>query len=142
MRSAMKALCAASIVLGAIFAAPHSAAAQGMSHKSARHQVKQHQMSQQEGMRYSRTRNLLCDDGTWMTKAIGCANHGGVAARQVTPRASEQAILHANEHSAVARAYANTTARRAIARCKDGTYWHASTRADACVDHGGVRRWL
>lgn len=135
MRSALKALCAASVVLGATFAAPHAATAQGMNHKA----VKQ-QMKQQQGMRYSRTRNLLCEDGTWTSKAVGCGNHGGVAARQVTPRASEQAVLHANEHSAVARAYANRTARNAIARCNDGTYWHASTRTDACTNHGGVRR--
>lgn len=91
---------------------------------------------------YSKRYHVLCEDGLWTSHSKGCANHGGVAARQYTPRASEEAILHANEHSAVARAYANGISRRAIARCVDGTYWHATTRVDACSNHGGVARWL
>ena len=88
---------------------------------------------------------ILCDDGTWSFVSSGCAGHGGIASRQYNrpiPHASEQGILHANANSAVARAYANGIAARAIARCSDGTFWHALTRTNACYRHGGVARWL
>jgi hypothetical protein len=92
----------------------------------------------------TRGNRVLCEDGTWAYSSTGCANRGGLASRQYTPtpRASEQGILHANEHSAVARAYSNTISRHAIARCSDGTYWHATTRTNACSGHGGVATWL
>jgi hypothetical protein len=82
---------------------------------------------------------VLCEDGTW--SYTNCVNHGGLASRQYTPRASDQAVLHANEHSAVARAYANRMRASAVARCKDGTYWHATNHVRACYAHGGVARW-
>jgi hypothetical protein len=88
--------------------------------------------------RTTRTR-VLCDDGTWSYS--NCVDHGGLASRQYTPRASEVAVLHANEHSAVARAYANRLRASAVARCNDGTYWHATNHVRACYAHGGVARW-
>ena len=93
-------------------------------------------------------RRLLCGDGTWAVSSAGCATHDGVAARQVevrqvTPVASARARERANVRSAVVRrAYANRTSAGAIARCVDGTYWHARTRTSACVNHGGVANWL
>jgi hypothetical protein len=93
-------------------------------------------------------RRILCGDGTWALSGAACANHDGVAARQVevrrvTPVASVRARERANAHSAVARsAYVNRTRAGAIARCVDGTYWHARTRTSACANHGGVANWL
>ena len=92
-------------------------------------------------------RRILCGDGTWAVSGEACANHDGVAARQVevrrvTPVASVRARERANVNSAVRRAYVNRTRAGAIARCVDGTYWHARTRTSACVNHGGVASWL
>jgi hypothetical protein len=136
MRSAFKVLCAASMMIGVTLAAPQAANAQST------HRAMQQRYNHQVATRYSRIYSVLCEDGMWTRKGANCLDHGGVAARQYTPRASAEAVLHANEHSAVARAYANGTRTSAIARCTDGTYWHASTRRGACYDHGGVRRWL
>ena len=30
----------------------------------------------------------------------------------------------------------------ATAECRDGTFFHGAPEAHACVEHGGVRRWL
>lgn len=30
----------------------------------------------------------------------------------------------------------------ATAQCKDGSYYHGRPGGAACVDHGGVRKWL
>jgi hypothetical protein len=93
-------------------------------------------------------RRILCGDGTWSVSGAACANHDGVAARQVevrrvTPVASVRARERANVNSAVVRrAYVNRTRAGAIARCTDGTYWHARTRTSACVNHCGVANWL
>jgi Protein of unknown function (DUF3761) len=100
----------------------------------------------------SRTRRerVLCEDGTWSTAGrASCDSHGGLAARyQVTtttppPRASARARARASTRSAVYRStYSNTNPTRAIARCNDGTYWHSTTRVNACSGHGGVSTWL
>jgi hypothetical protein len=93
-------------------------------------------------------KRILCGDGTWALSGAACANHDGVAARQLEirrvarPVASARARERANVNSAVRRAYVNRTRAGAIARCVDGTYWHARTRTSACVNHGGVANWL
>jgi hypothetical protein len=93
-----------------------------------------------------RTR-VLCADGYWVTRTSNaCYNRGGLALRQgsyyAVPRASARARERAALNSAVRRsAYSNLTANGAIARCMDGTYWHATTRTGACYRHGGVARW-
>jgi hypothetical protein len=89
----------------------------------------------------------LCEDGTVVYRSINtCAGHGGLASRQGTyssyPPASDRARERANANSAVIRGrHANNVRTGAIARCNDGTYWHASDRNDACYLHGGVARW-
>lgn len=170
MRS-IQSLCAASLLLGAcVLASPGISAAQGndkvieKANKQIDHQQADHPVMSQQGdhqvnqggdrhvtrtVRTTRRGNrivtrttrarALCEDGTWSFS--NCADRGGLASRQYTPRASEQAILHANEHSAVARAYANRMRTSAIARCNDGTYWHATNHVRACSGHGGVARW-
>jgi hypothetical protein len=88
---------------------------------------------------------ILCEDGTVFRTSIACAGHGGVAARQGPPggypRASDRARERANENSAVVRGIGNNVRNNAIARCADGTYWHANTRDNACYGHGGVATW-
>lgn len=92
---------------------------------------------------------VLCADGIWVRRTSNaCANRGGFAARQGTyntnntPRASDRARERAALNSAVRRgSYSNLTRANAIARCMDGTYWHATTRTGACYRHGGVARW-
>ena len=97
-----------------------------------------------------RRERVLCEDGTWSTAGrASCASHGAVAARYTvtrkapTPRASARARERASMNSAVYRStLSNTNPRGAIARCNDGTYWHSTTRRNACAGHGGVARWL
>ena len=89
----------------------------------------------------------LCEDGTVVYRTTNtCAGHGGLASRQGTyasyPNASARARARANANSAVVRGRrANNVRSGAIARCNDGTYWHASNRANACDLHGGVATW-
>lgn len=93
---------------------------------------------------------VLCEDGTWSTAGrASCDSHGGLAARYTVttksppPRASERARARASTRSAVYRStLSNTDRTGAIARCNDGTYWHSTTRANACSGHGGVATWL
>lgn len=170
MRPVIRSLYATGLFLGAfVIASPAAASAQGkgrgqeksqqvekgqqkiekMEEKADREVTKSQQVATRRAARHTRRTSrvartrYLCDDGSWSYSTI-CSGHGGPASRQYSPvpRASEQGILHANERSAVARAYANRTAAGAIARCNDGSYWHALTRTGSCADHGGVRRWL
>lgn len=97
----------------------------------------------------TRRTRVLCADGTWSLRGRNaCSSHDGIAERQPTykgptPRASARARERASVNSAVARsAYPNTDSRGAIARCVDGTYWHSTTRTNACTGHGGVASWL
>lgn len=89
----------------------------------------------------------LCEDGTVVYRTSNtCAGHGGLASRQGTyasyPPASDRARERANANSAVVRGrYANSVRTNAIARCNDGTYWHATDRVNSCYLHGGVARW-
>lgn len=156
MTSTIRSLCAAGLVLGAVFAAsPGTVTAQGKRHK-AQHEQKRERKVEKAVVRadrhvtraaaarrysYSTRNHYLCNDGSWWSMS-SCAGHDGLASRQYTPRASAMAIAHANANSAVARAYANGVRSSAIARCNDGTYWHSGTRTNACYRHGGVARWL
>jgi hypothetical protein len=94
----------------------------------------------------SRSR-ALCEDGTVVYRSTNtCAGHGGLAVRQGTytsyPNASARARARANANSAVVRGTrANNVRTNALALCNDGTYWHATTRSNACYLHGGVARW-
>ena len=157
MKSSIRSLCAAGLVLGAfLVASPSTAAAQGNRHKVEKQErkvekavVKADRRADRRVARavvrrnaYSTRNRYLCNDGSWWSSNT-CAGHDGLASRQYTPvpHASAQAIAHANANSAVARAYANGVRTNAIARCNDGTFWHGSTRVSACYRHGGVARW-
>ena len=159
MRPIMRNLFAAGMLMGACaLASPVSA--QGKSDKAGKSEVKtvkkydkavakrNHKVVNRT---YNRTHSrVLCEDGVWVTRTTNaCADRGGLAARQgnygTTPRASDRARERASLNSAVRRStspYANNISTSAIAQCMDGTYWHATTRANACYRHGGVARWL
>jgi hypothetical protein len=165
MRPIMRNLLAAGMVMGACaLASPVSA--QGKSDKTNKAVVKADKSVAKSQKKYdkavqkntrvvnrtsSRTHSrVLCADGIWVTRTTdACINHDGVAARQgdygTTPRASDRARERASPNSAVRRStnpYANNISTNAIARCMDGTYWHATTRTNACYRHGGVATWL
>ena len=154
MKSAMKTLSMAGLLLGAsLVATPHRAAAQDYRRAQVGGQEVQvtndaaakrrAELAREAAARRGRsTTRMLCEDGSSSYSTAGCSDHGGLASRQYTPvpRASQAAVLHANVRSAVARGYANRVSRNAIARCSDGTYWHSTTRRNACYNHGGVAR--
>ena len=162
----LKTLFASGLLLGVtLFSAPSAEAQKGKWDKTAKQQVKVEQKAVKQQRKWddksrkqyrktlasrratsSRTR-VLCADGYWVNRTLNaCWNRGGFASRQgtfySTPRASDRARERASLNSAVRRnAYANLTRTNAIARCMDGTYWHATTRTGACYMHGGVARW-
>ena len=160
MRTTIRTILGAAVVFGAL-ASP--ALAQGKSDKSMKGQAKVEKTVQKgnakvtkvyrNGTTTSRARTVsyrsrvLCDDGTVVYRRTNaCAGHGGYAARQGTygnyPPASARARERASANSAVIRGRgANNVRTNAIARCNDGTYWHATDRSNACYLHGGVARW-
>jgi len=143
MRSMIQAVCGTGMVLAvSLVGMPASAHAQ---YTNRTHGVSGTTRIHHHRVVTHRT-HILCADGTWARSGnTDCVGHDGIAARQVatisTPRASERARVRASTNSAVVSGYSNGVRRRAIARCADGTYWHARRRAGACVDHGGVARW-
>lgn len=160
MRTTIRAILGAAIAFGAL-ASP--ALAQGKSDKGMKGQAKVEKTVQKGNTKVTKTNRktsstyrrattyrsrVLCDDGTVVYRTTNaCAGHGGVAARQGTyasyPPASARARARANANSAVIRGRrANNVRSGAIARCNDGTYWHASDRVNACYLHGGVADWL
>ncbi len=163
MTATIKSLCAAGLLLGACtFSSPTVVQAQGKGHDAAKverkvdrqiakdnrkveHAAVAAEVHRARRMHAVNRHRMLCEDGTWSYSSV-CAGHGGLASRQYqnVPHASAQAIMHANPHSAVARraAYANGISTNAIARCNDGTFWHAINRTNACYRHGGVARWF
>ena len=144
MRSMIQAICGTGMVLAvSLVGVPASAHAQTTTHTygvSGTTRIHHHHV-------VTHRTHILCADGTWARSGnTDCVGHDGVAARQLTtistPRASERARLRAASNSAVISGYSNGVRRYAIARCADGTYWHARRHAGACADHGGVARWL
>lgn len=106
----------------------------------------------------------VCRDGTTTTAVRGpCAFHGGVdgkatsSIRKATKDArkaerdrlkdlrkeqkeDDRRIRTANGVLMLRRE--DQDPRGAIALCRDGRYSHVATRRTACVDHGGVSRFL
>ena len=136
--------------------------AQGHSDKGMKTQAKAQKSVQKTDRKVTRTyrkgtstsrrtttyrSRVLCDDGTVVYRTTNaCASHGGIAVRQGTyasyPPASARARARANANSAVIRGRgANNVRTGAIARCNDGTYWHATDRVNSCYLHGGVATW-
>jgi hypothetical protein len=159
MRSIIRTILGAAVAFGAI-ASP--ALAQGKSDKGMKGQVKVEKTIQKGNTKvtkvYRKTTptsrrtvtyrsRALCEDGTVVYRTTyACARHGGFAVRQGSyasyPPASARARARANANSAVVSGRrANNVRSGAIARCNDGTYWHASNRTNPCYLHGGVARW-
>lgn len=138
---------AALLAVAVAIASPGDAQAQGNSHKAAKattHKpTKRHVTTRRTSSNYYGSR-VLCEDGVYVIRTTNaCSRRGGIASRQANyPPASDRAREVANENSAVQRGVgANNVRTNAIARCNDGTYWHATTRLHACTDHGGVATW-
>ena len=161
MNRAIRTLLGAGIAFGA-FASP--ALAQGKSQKPAKTEAKTVKTVQKGNGKVTKTyrktpttyrrtttyrSRALCEDGTVVYRSSNtCAGHGGLASRQGTysttryPSASAVARARASSNSAVVRGIgANNVRSGSIARCNDGTYWHSTTRRNACYLHGGVARW-
>ena len=161
MTTTIRSFIAAGLLAGTFaIAAPQNALAQGKSDKAAKVERKIDRKVDKRVAKTTHTRSrlatrrtrsvsyprLLCEDGVWVTRDRGCVGHGGIATRQGPeggyPRASARARERANPNSAVIRGIgANNVRTNAIARCNDGTYWHSTTRDNACYLHGGVATW-
>ena len=109
---------------------------------------------------------VTCADGTMSKGGQGaCSGHGGIkssaspATKSTTPSlpsavpATSPARTRSEAKSRAPSAPNATTKpankqgadkdpKDAIAQCKDGTYWHATTRSGACLNHGGVAKYL
>jgi hypothetical protein len=159
MKTTIRTILGAAIAFGALTS---PALAQGKSDKANKGQAKVEKTVQKGNAKVTKTyrkgratrsrtvsyrSRVLCDDGTVVYRRTdACAGHGGYAARQGTygtyPPASARARERANANSAVIRGRgANNVRTGAIARCNDGTYWHATDRVDSCYLHGGVAEW-
>lgn len=112
---------------------------------------------------------VTCKDGTTSKGGRGaCRGHGGVdktksgttapaetappaaktpppAAKTLPPATPPAAKApppaHASAKAPGGKA-ASDDATGAIAKCKDGMYWHSAAHSGACSHHGGVDSWL
>jgi len=107
---------------------------------------------------------VTCKDGSSWPKAGrgACRGHGGVLkpgtaatpppvprAAAPTPPPPRQSAPTARSTPAPGPAVAQTKSKHAsndptgaIARCKDGMYWHGTRHSGSCSRHGGVAEWL
>ena len=109
---------------------------------------------------------VTCKDGSTSKGGRGaCRGHGGIAKAGETPsappppprasrtpppvpptgampsttsRATPPAQVATTTHGKAA----STDPTGAIARCKDGVYWHSAHHQGACSRHGGVESWM
>ena len=151
MTRTIRTMLGAAIAFGAftspVLAQGHSNKAEKAVQKSNKKVTKTVSRKGTSTRRMTHRSRALCEDGTVVYRTSNtCAGHGGLASRQGTyasyPPASDRARERANANSAVVRGrHANTVRTGAIARCNDGTYWHATDRVNACYLHGGVATW-
>ena len=93
---------------------------------------------------------VTCKDGTisHSTGSGTCSSHGGVAApsNAVTTSGASGAAAASSGTKSVTSSSSKTwddhNPNGAIAKCKDGTYWHSMSRSGACSGRGGVDTWL
>src|SRR5262249_15773630 len=107
---------------------------------------------------------VTCKDGTTSKGGRGaCRGHGGIAKAGETPSAPPPPRVSRTPPPAppsgampptpappappaqVATTHgkaASTDPTGAIARCKDGVYWHSAHHQGACSRHGGVESWM
>ena len=95
---------------------------------------------------------VTCKDGTTAPGGRGaCRGHGGVntsAAKSqgassgtaAAPAAAPQAAANSEKKSG-GKAATNDPAG-ALAKCKDGMYWHGTKHSGACSHHQGVAEWM
>ena len=75
---------------------------------------------------------VTCGDSTVVDTNDGCAIHGGVKGTTNVTRTTTETKKRGWDKDST----------HAIALCKDGMYSHATRRATACDEHGGVERYL
>jgi hypothetical protein len=106
---------------------------------------------------------VTCKDGsTWPKSGRGaCRGHGGVLKAGAAPtppsvpRAAAPTPPPPVPSAPVARSaptpgpavatkskHASNDPTGALARCKDGMYWHGTRHSGSCSRHGGVAEWL
>jgi hypothetical protein len=108
---------------------------------------------------------VICKDGSTSKGGRGaCRGHGGVdkeksAATSTAPSAAAPAPTPpsraATPSPSRAEAPATSSGKAtsgtkaassdpsgALARCKDGMYWHGTKHSGSCSHHGGVEQWL
>jgi hypothetical protein len=77
---------------------------------------------------------VTCNDSTVVDTRDGCTVHGGVKSTSNVTRTTTETKKRGHPE--------DKDSTGAIARCKDGLYSHATTRAAACREHGGVDAYL
>jgi len=96
---------------------------------------------------------VTCKDGTTATGGRGaCRGHGGVDKSKSAPQAAPAAAPAAPAPAAAAKTTAPTEKKAgkaattdptgALAKCKDGMYWHGTKHSGSCSHHGGVAEWM
>src|SRR5262245_39548641 len=98
---------------------------------------------------------VTCKDGTTATAGRGaCHGHGGVAKSAAEAPAAASAPAPAPAPVAAASKAglpadtkrtgkaATTDPTGALAKCRDGMYWHGTRHSGTCSHHGGVDSWL
>jgi|SRR5689334_20529277 len=99
---------------------------------------------------------VTCKDGTTGPGGRGaCRGHGGVdkgaksgtasapAAAPAEPAAAPATHAKAAHTEKAAGGKAdNSDPTGALAKCKDGTYWHGTHHSGSCSHHGGVEQWM
>jgi hypothetical protein len=107
---------------------------------------------------------VTCKDGsTWPKSGRGaCRGHGGVlkageaptpppvpraaAPKPPPPPPPSAPVARGNAAAGPAVAtkskHASNDPTGALARCKDGMYWHGTRHSGSCSRHGGVAEWL
>jgi hypothetical protein len=77
--------------------------------------------------------DVTCADGTMHESKAACKDHGGVKATEhvTTTTTTKKTSSRANEDAV-----------DALALCKNGKYWHSTSRRGACSGNGGVDKFL
>ena len=117
------------------------------------------------------TATVTCKDGSTSKAGRGaCHGHGGVdktkaaatseppapanasappASTGAPPPSAAAPLPPPTSHAAVSQHAARSGGKAAtddptgaIAKCKDGKYWHGATHSGSCGHHGGVDTWL
>lgn len=81
--------------------------------------------------------------GVMMVPAIAKAQTASTASpAQSTASAANAGTSSSTAASSQPKSWDDNNPNGAIAKCKDGTYWHSQTRNGVCSGRGGVGTWL